>query len=73
MFKGRDISVILEVSPEGESPKSGGKESGGNESEVRRKWVRSPEEKSPEELFHKVIPVGDSNFELFALIFENLN
>jgi hypothetical protein len=33
VFKGRDISVNLEVSPEGESPKSGGRESGGNESE----------------------------------------
>ena len=34
--------------------------------------VLSPEEKSPKEIFHMVIPAGDSNFELFALIFENL-
>ena len=69
MFKGRDISVILEVSPEGESPKSGGKESEVRRERVRRKCVRSPEEKSPEEIFHMVIPVGDSYFILCALCF----
>jgi hypothetical protein len=49
-----------EMSPEGMSPEGMSPEG------------MSPEEKSPKEIFHMVIPAGDSNFELFALIFENL-